>query len=245
MSNKSRTAIVTGAAKGIGAALAKRLAADGFQTVVNYASSAAEAQEVVAVIEAAGGRARAIRADVADASAMKALFDRAETEYGPIDVLVNNAGISKLSPLAQVADEDFQRLVAVNLTGAFNGMREGARRVRDGGRIINLSTSIIGNYLPAHGVYVATKAAVEAMTHVLAKELGARGVTVNAVAPGPVATELLFTGRSEELVQRLINDIPLGRLGQPDDIARIVSFLASPESGWINGQVVKANGGRN
>jgi 3-oxoacyl-[acyl-carrier protein] reductase len=147
--------------------------------------------------------------------------------------------------LAEVSDEDYHRQVAVNLTGTFNGMREGASRVRDGGRIINLSTSIIGNYLPAHGVYVATKAAVEAMTHVLAKELGARGVTVNAVAPGPVATELFLTGKSEELIQRLTNDIPLGRLGQPDDIARVVSFLAGPESGWVNGQVIKANGGRN
>ncbi len=245
MSNKTRTAIVTGAAKGIGAAVAKRLAADGFQTVVNYFSSATEAEKIVAVIEAAGGRARAIRADVADASAVKTLFDQAEAECGPIDVLVNNAGIIKLSPLAEVADEDYQRLVAVNLTGTFNGMREGAKRVCDGGRIISLSTSIIGHYLPNHGVYVATKAAVEAMTHVLAKELGPRGVTVNAVAPGPVATELFLTGRSEELIQRLTSDIPLGRLGQPDDIARVVSFLASPESGWINGQVVKANGGRN
>jgi 3-oxoacyl-[acyl-carrier protein] reductase len=245
MSNETRTAIVTGASKGIGAALARRLAADGFQTVVNYASSAVEAQEVVAAIEAAGGRAMAIRANVADPGAVRTLFDQAEAEFGPVDVLVNNAGIIKVSPLAEVDDDDYQRLVAVNLTGTFNGMREGARRVRDGGRIINFSTSIIGNYLPAHGVYVATKAAVEAMTHVLAKELGARGVTVNAVAPGPVATELFLTGRSDELIQRLTNEIPLGRLGQPEDIARIVSFLASPESGWISGQVIKANGGRN
>jgi 3-oxoacyl-[acyl-carrier protein] reductase len=245
MSNETRTVIVTGASKGIGAALARRLAADGFQTVVNYASSAVEAQEVVATIEAAGGRAKAVGANIADPAAMRALFDQAEAEFGPVDVLVNNAGILKVSLLAEVADEDYQRQIAVNLTGTFNGMREGARRVRDGGRIINLSTSIIGNYLPAYGVYVATKAAVEAMTHVLAKELGARGVTVNAVAPGPVATELFLTGKSEELIQRLTNDIPLGRLGQPDDIARIVSFLASPESGWINGQIIKANGGRN
>ena len=160
-------------------------------------------------------------------------------------MLVNNAGIMRVSPLAEVADADYQRQVAVNLTGTFNGMREGARRVRDGGRIINVSTSVIGAFLPNYGVYAATKAAVEAMTHVLAKELGARGVTVNAVAPGPVATELFLTGKSEELIQRMTNDIPLGRLGQPDDIARVVSFLASPESGWINGQVVKANGGRN
>lgn len=245
MSNHTRTAIVTGASKGIGAALAKRLAADGFQTVVNYASSAAEAEETVAAIEAAGGRAQAIRADVSDAQAVRTLFDQAETAFGPVDVLVNNAGVIKLSPLAQVADEDYQRLVAVNLTGTFHGVREGARRVRDGGRIVNLSTSLIGAYLPAHGVYVATKAAVEAMTHVLAKELGPRRVTVNAVAPGPIATELFFAGRSEELIQRLVNDTPLGRLGQPDDIAGVVSFLASPEGGWVNGQVIKANGGRN
>jgi len=245
MSNNTRTAIVTGASKGIGAAVAKRLAADGFQTVVNYSSSAAEAKEVVAAIEAAGGCAKAIRADVSDASAVRTLFDQAEAEFGPIDVLVNNAGILKLSPLAEVPDADYQRLVAVNLTGTFNCMREGAKRVRGGGRIINISTSIIGHYQPNHAVYVATKAAVEAMTHVLAKEIGPRGVTVNAIAPGPVATELFLTGKPEELIQRLTSEIPLGRLGQPDDIARVVSFLASPESGWINGQVIKANGGRN
>jgi 3-oxoacyl-[acyl-carrier protein] reductase len=243
--NEIRTAIVTGASKGIGAAVAKRLAADGFRTIVNYSSSATEAEQLVAAIKAAGGRAMAIGADVANASAVRTLFDQAEAEFGPVDVLVNNAGILKNSPLAEVSDEDYQRQVAVNLTGTFNGMREGARRVRDGGRIINFSTSIIGNYLPTYGVYAATKAAVEAMTHVLAKELGKRAVTVNVVAPGPVATEMFLTGKSAELIQRLTSDIPLGRLGQPDDIARVVSFLASPESGWINGQVVKANGGRN
>lgn len=245
MSSEIKTAIVTGASKGIGAAIAGQLAADGFQTIVNYASSMGEAEDVVACIEAAGGRAIAVRADVADASAVAALFDRAEAEFGEVDVLVNNAGISKFSPLAQVSDEDFQQQIAVNLTGTFNGMREGAKRVGDGGRIINLSTSIIGHYSPGNGVYAATKAAVEAMTHTLAKELGTRGVTVNAVAPGPIATELLFKGRSEELIQRLINDIPLGRLGLPEEIAQIVSFLAGAQSGWINGQIIRANGGRN
>ena len=240
-----RTAIVTGASKGIGAALAKRLALDGFNVVVNYATSPSEAYSVAAEIMDSGGHAKAIQGDVSDPQAMKNLFDVAETEWGQVDVLVNNAGIVKTSPLAQVEDEDFQRLVAINLTGVFNGMREAARRLRDDGRIINLSTSIIGAFLPAHGVYVATKAAVEGMTHVLAKELGPRRITVNAVAPGPTGTELFYAGRSNELVQRLIADIPLGRIGQPDDIARIVSFLASPESGWINGQIIKANGGRN
>lgn len=245
MSNEIKTAIVTGSSKGIGAAIARQLAADGFQTVVNYASSSKEAADVVAGIEAAGGRALAVCADVSDAIAVTKLFDRTEAEFGKVDVLVNNAGISKAAPLAQVTDEDYQSQIAVNLTGTFNGMREGARRVRDGGRIINLSTSIIGHYSPGNGVYTAAKAAVEAMTHILAKELGTRGVTVNAVAPGPIATELLFKGRSEELIQRLTNDIPLGRLGQPEDIAQIVSFLASAQSGWINGQIIRANGGRN
>jgi 3-oxoacyl-[acyl-carrier protein] reductase len=193
----------------------------------------------------AGGRAKAVSADVADSSAVRTLFDAAESEFGPVDVLVNNAGILKTSPLAEVSDEDYQRQIAVNLTGTFNGMREGAKRVRDGGRIINLSTSIIGAYRPTYGVYAATKAAVEALTHVLAKELGPRGVTVNAVAPGPVATDLFLAGRSKEFLERMTNEIPLGRLGEPDDIARVVSFLASRESGWINGQVIKANGGRN
>jgi 3-oxoacyl-[acyl-carrier protein] reductase len=236
---------VTGAGKGIGAALAKRLAADGFQTVVNYSSSAAEAEAVVASIEAAGGHAKAIRADVAEASSVKMLFDQSEAAFGPVDVLVNNAGILKTAPLADVTDADYQRQIAVNLTGTFNGMREGAKRIRDAGRIINFSTSIIGNFIPTYAIYAATKAAVEAMTHVLAKELGVRGITVNAVAPGPIATEMFLSSRSEELVKKAASEIPLGRLGEPDDIARVVSFLASPEGGWINGQVIRANGGRN
>lgn len=244
-SSNNRTAIVTGASKGIGAALAKRLATDGFNTIVNYSSSESDAMAVVGAIKAAGGQAQAIHGDVSDPAAVHKLFDQTEAVFGPVDVLVNNAGVMKLAPMTEVSDEDYERIVAVNLTGTFNGMREGARRVRDGGRIINFSTSIIGTYLPGYSVYAATKAAVEAMTHILAKELGKRGITVNAVAPGPVATDLFLTGKSEELIQRLTNDIPLGRLGQPDDIARVVSFLAGAQSGWVNGQIIKANGGRN
>jgi 3-oxoacyl-[acyl-carrier protein] reductase len=245
MANNNKTAIVTGAAKGIGAAIAGRLGSDGFRTVVNYLSSETEANRLVATIETAGGRAIAVQGDVSDPGAVRSLFDRAEAEFGPVDVLVNNAGTLQRKPLVDVTDDDYQRLIASNLTGSFNGMREGAKRIRDGGRIINFSTSIIGYYVPTYAVYAAAKAAVEAMTHVLAKELGARHVTVNAIAPGPVATDLFLTGASQEIVQRLTADIPLGRLGQPDDIARVVSFLAGPDSGWVNGQVIKANGGRN
>ncbi|MEO9078127.1 MAG: SDR family oxidoreductase [Rhodanobacter sp.] len=245
MKNSIRTAIVTGASRGIGAALVQRLASDGFHTVVNYSCRETEAAGVVEAIHAVGGKAKAICADVSSASAMRRLFDETEAVFGPVDVLVNNAGVTAGANLADVSDEDYEHQVAVNLTGSFNGMREGARRVRDGGRIINLSTSIIGHYIPGYAVYAATKAAVEAMTHVLAKELGARRITVNAVAPGPVATELLRRGRSEEALQRLKNDIPLGRLGEPEDIAGVVSFLAGADSGWVNGQIIKANGGRN
>lgn len=243
--SSNKTAIVTGAGKGIGAAIAKRLAADGYAVLVNYSSSATEANEVVAAIETAGGRAKAVRADVVDPAQIKSLFDLAEETFGPVDVIVSNAGLLKLSPVAQVSDDDFHNQVSVNLMGTFNGMREGARWIREGGRIISLSTSIIGNYLPAHGIYVATKAAIEGLTHVLAKELGNRGITVNAVAPGPVATPLFLNGRSPEMIQRITQEIPMGRLTEPDDVAAVVSFLASPSGGWVSGQVIKANGGRN
>jgi 3-oxoacyl-[acyl-carrier protein] reductase len=245
MRESNAVAIVTGAAKGIGAAVARRLAADGFSTVVNYLSSAKEAAALVGDIESAGGTAIAVQGDVSDAAAVRSIFDRAEAEFGGVDVIVNNAGILQRKLMVDVTDEDFQRLIASNLTGTFNGMREGAKRVRDGGRIINFSTSIIGYYIPSYSVYAAAKAAVEAMTHVLAKELGQRKITVNAVAPGPVGTELFLTGASDEVVRRLTADIPLGRLGEPDDIAKVVSFLAGPDSAWVNGQTIKANGGRN
>ena len=245
MSDHKGTAIVTGASRGIGAAIATRLALDGFAVIVNFSASADDAETLVSTIEAAGGRARAVRADVADAGEVTALFDAAERAFGPIGVLVNNAGVSRMAPLAQVSDADYQAHIAVNLTGTFNGMREAAKRMGDGGRIISLSTSIVGTYLPAHGVYVATKAAVEALTHVLAKELGPRGVTVNAVAPGPIGTELFFTGRSPAMIERIVQDIPMGRLGTPEEVARVVSFLAGPDGGWVSGQVIRANGGRN
>ncbi len=240
---KQRVAIVTGASRGIGAAMAQRLAQDGFAVVINYARGREEAEQVVAAIEAQGGRAVAVQADIGETSGAATLFDAAEQVFGDVDVLVNNAGTMKLGALADVADADFDHQVALNLGGVFRGMREAARRLRDGGRIISFSSSVVGLYQPGYGVYAATKAAVEAMTHILAKELGPRGISVNAVAPGPVETQFFLQGKSEEQVRAITGMNPLSRLGQPEDIARVVAFLASPEGGWVNGQVIRANGG--
>jgi len=241
--NTSKVAIVTGASRGIGAAVAERLARDGFTVVINYAGDAASAEALAGKIEAAGGRALTAQADVADPVAVRRMFDAAETAFGGVDVVVNNAGIMQLSPLATTDDELFDRTIAINLKGTFNAMREAGRRLRDGGRIINFSTSIVGTLLPTYGVYAATKAGVEAMTHIMAKELRGRSITVNAVAPGPTATDLFLKGKTPELIDQLAKVAPLERLGQPEDIANVVSFLAGPDGGWVNGQVLRANGG--
>lgn len=238
-----KVALVTGASKGIGAEIARRLARDGFSVVVNYARGAEAAEQVVREIEAERGEAIAVQADVGEPTAAARLFDAAEQALGGLDVLVNNAGIMKLAPLAEMDVADFDRQIAVNLGGVFHCMREGARRLRDGGRIISFSSSVVGLYQPTYSVYAASKAGVEAMTHVLAKELRPRGITVNVVAPGPVATELFLNGKSEALVETITKMIPLGRLGRPADIAGVVSFLAGPDGGWVNGQVLRANGG--
>jgi 3-oxoacyl-[acyl-carrier protein] reductase len=238
-----RVAIVTGASRGIGAAIARRLASDGLTVIVNYAGSVSAAAKLVGEIEKAGGRAIPYQADVSDPLAVKRMFDSAEAAYGGVDVLVNNAGIMKLAPIAQLDDATFDQTIAINLKGTFNGLREAAKRLRDGGRIVNFSTSVVGLYQPTYGVYAATKAAVEALTHILAKELGSRGITVDAVAPGPVATELFLEGKDQATLDRIKQMNPLGRLGEVDDIARIVSLLVGPDSSWINGQIVRANGG--
>lgn len=240
---KNKVAIVTGASGGIGAAVAERLAQDGFAVVVHYAGNAAPAEALVRKVDALGGRAVAAQADIAEVAAAQALFDAADGAFGGVDVLVNNAGIMELGSIAESDDALFDRQVAVNLKGSFNTLREAARRLRDGGRIINLSSSVTGLLQPGYGVYAATKAAVEAMTSILAKELRGRGITVNAVAPGPTATRLFLDGKPQEVIDRLSKMAPLERLGQPEDIAAAVAFLAGPDGGWINGQTLRANGG--
>ncbi len=243
MMAEQKIALVTGGSRGIGAAISKQLARDGFTVIVNYAGNAEAADNVVQEIESAGGKAQAIQTDIADAQAVRQLFDTLETQWGRIDVLVNNAGIMKLAPLAQMEENAVDAQIDINLKGSINTMREAANRLSDGGRIINLSTSVVGLKLETYSIYAATKAAVETLTAILAKELRGRSITVNAVAPGPTATDLFLEGKSDELVERMAKMPPLERLGQPDDIASVVAFLASPEGGWINGQTLRANGG--
>jgi 3-oxoacyl-[acyl-carrier protein] reductase len=238
-----RIALVTGGSRGIGAAIVRRLARDGHAVAINDASSAAEAEALADEIRAAGGRALAVRADVSRADQVRAMFDQVEAGLGRIDVLVNSAGILKMVPLAETSDELYEQTFGINTRGTFNTLREAATRLADGGSIVNVSSTTIALNLPNYSVYIASKAAVESLTQVFAKELRGRRITVNAVAPGPVATDLFLNGKSPELIEHYAKMPPLERLGQPDDIANVVSFLAGPEAGWVNGQILRANGG--
>lgn len=239
----TKVAIVTGASQGIGAAVARRLASDGFALVINYARQPEPAEALAQEIRERGGTAIAIGADVSQPDQVKHLFETAEAQLGGVDVLVNNAGIMSLAPIGEMDDATFDRLVSVNLKGTFNTLREAARRLRRGGRVINFSSSVIGLQLPSYAPYAATKAGVETLGAILAKEMRGRQISVNSVAPGPTATRLFLEGKSEELVARMSQQAPLERLGQPDDIASVVSFLAGPAGGWVNGQTLRVNGG--
>ncbi|MFI4980323.1 MAG: SDR family oxidoreductase [Nevskiales bacterium] len=240
---QTKVALVTGASRGIGQAIAERLARDGFTLIVNYSGDAAPAESLVRKIQQAGGQATAAKADISDAASVRRMFDAAESAFGGIDVLVNNAGIMQLANIADTDDDMFDRQIAVNLKGTFNTLREAAKRLRNGGRIVNFSTSVVGLLMPTYGVYAATKAAVETLTSILAKELRGRNITVNAVAPGPTATDLFLKGKPQEVVDRMAKMAPLERLGQPGDIADVVAFLAGPDAAWVNGQTLRANGG--
>lgn len=243
MTSPNRTAIVTGGSRGIGKAIAMRLSADGFSVVVNYASQRAAAEEAVSEIKETGKQAVAIGADVSKTEDVVRLFDEAERALGPVEVLVNCAGMLVTKPLADISDDEFDRLMAVNVRGTFLCCREAARRMVDGGKIVNLSSSTTALMLPGYGAYVATKGAVEQLTHVLAKELGPRGITVNAVSPGPTDTELFARGKTEEQKLFYARMAALGRLGKPEDIAAVVSILVGPDGAWITGQNLRANGG--
>ena len=241
--SSKKVAIVTGSSRGIGAAIAERLAHDGFAVVVNYSGNAAPAHALVDKITQQGGSALAVQADVSDSAAVRQLFKTTLDTFGGVDVLVNNAGIMALAPLSDTDDATFDRLLAINFKGTFNTLREATKHLRDGGRIINFSSSVTALLQPTYSIYAATKAAVEAMTSVLAKELRGRNITINAVAPGPTATDLFLNGKPQEVIDRLAKLAPLERLGEPADIAAVVSFLSGPDGAWINGQTLRANGG--
>ena len=239
----ARTAIITGASRGIGRSIAKRLAKDGFSVVVNYAGNSAQAQAAVDEIRAADGDAIAIQADIANPEQVKQLFEKTIEAFGKIDVVVNNAGIMPLSPIVKGDVEAFDKVIATNLRGTFLVLAQAAQHVAEGGRIIAFSSSVLAKSFPTYGPYIASKAGVEGLVPVLANELRGRNVTVNAVAPGPVGTELFLDGKTPEQIAQFGKLAPLERLGQPDDIANVVSFLAGPDGGWVNAQILRANGG--
>jgi 3-oxoacyl-[acyl-carrier protein] reductase len=238
----SRVAVVTGGSRGIGRAVALRLAEDGQAVVVVYGRSPSAADAVVAEIAGKGGEALAVRADVADEQAVAALFDAAEQHFGGVDVVVNAAGVMSLAPLAELDLDGLDRMHRTNIRGTFVVDREAARRVRRGGAIVNFSTSITRLSLPTYAAYAASKAAVEAISPILAKELRGRDITVNAVAPGPTATELFLDGKDDATIERMSKANPMERLGTPEDIAEVVSSLAGPAR-WVNGQTIFVNGG--
>jgi 3-oxoacyl-[acyl-carrier protein] reductase len=241
--SSTKTAIVTGASGGIGRAVALRLAKDGFAVVVNYAGNAAKAEAVVAEIKADDRRAIAVRADVANAAEVERLFKETLESFGTIDVVVNCAGIMPLSPIAKGDVEVFDRVISTNLRGAFLVLAQAAQHISAGGRIIVFSSSVLAKSFPTYGPYIASKAGVEGLVRVLNNELRGRNVTVNAVAPGPVATELFLKDKTQAQIEQFTKLAPLERLGQPEDVANVVSFLAGSDGAWVNGQVLRTNGG--
>ena len=238
-----RVAVVTGGSRGIGRAVARRLAAEGYAVAIGYAGRKDLADEAVAEIEAAGGQALAVQADVADETAVADLFDQAEARFGGVDAVVNAAGRMALSTVADLDLAELDSLHRTNIRGTFVVAQQAARRLRPGGALITFSTSVVGTAFPTYGAYAASKGAVEALTLILARELRGRDVTVNTVAPGPTATDMFLDGKDDELIARLAAQSPLERLGTPDDIAEVVAFLAGSRGHWVNGQVLRANGG--
>lgn len=242
---ENRVAIVTGSSRGIGAAIAKRLAAAGVAVIVNYTHNAEAANTVVKEIEAKAGQAVAIQADVSVPAQLAAMFNQASTLYGGVDILVNNAGIMQpgLTSLEETDDGLFDKIVAVNFKGTFNTLRIAAVKIRDEGRIVNFSSSVCKLAMPGYSIYAAAKSAVETMTNIFAKELRGKNITVNAIAPGPTATDLFLNNKTNEQIEHMARMPPLERLGQPEDIANAVAFLVGPDANWVNGQTIYVNGG--
>lgn len=243
MSREHRVALVTGSSRGIGRAIAERLGAAGASVVVNYRADGAAATRVVDTIARAGGSAVRMQADVTDPAQLRGLFDAVERRFGRLDVVVSNVGAARFAPVAATTDEDFDACFTTNTRAGFLALREAANRVDDGGRVVVISSGVTITGRPGAGVYAASKAAVEQLVRVLARELGPRRITVNCVLPGAIRTDALAAGVPAETLDRMVAETPLGRLGEPDDIADIVAFLASHGARWITGQAIAASGG--
>ncbi|BCL33940.1 SDR family oxidoreductase [Nostoc sp. MS1] len=241
--NQGKVAIVTGASRGIGRAIALTLAAKGLSIVVNYAGNVDKAKEVVAEIEKLGVEAIAIQADVSKVPDIQQLFEKTISHFGRVDILVNNAGTAMYKPIGQVTEEEFDKIYAINVKGTYFACQQAAIHMNEGGRIINISSSTTAMMLPTYSAYVATKGAVEQISRVLAKELGAKGIAVNVISPGPTDTELFREGKTQEQIDRLSQMAAFGRLGDVQEIADVVAFLASNEARWITGQNIRVNGG--
>jgi 3-oxoacyl-[acyl-carrier protein] reductase len=238
-----KVVLVTGASKGIGKQIALDLALLGAKVVVNYASSTFQAEEVVSQIRVNGGESTAVKADISKWSELENLFQQTIATYGQLDILVNNAGAMILKPLLQVTEADFDKQFSINVKGTYFAIQQAVKHMRQSGSIINISTSVLGQMFPTYSVYAGTKGAVEQFTRQLAKELGSKGIRINAIAPGPVNTELFTAGKTEEQIQTVGKGNSFGRLGEPDDISKVVSFLASDDSKWVTGQTIRVNGG--
>lgn len=240
---QDKVAIITGSSRGIGAEIARTLADAGAKVVVNFAANPGPAGAVCAAIAQAGGESLAVKADVSDSAQVRMLFDTTIERFKRLDILVNNAGVLLSRQIADISDEEFDRVLNINIKGVFYALREAAKRIADGGRVISLSSTVTRLMLPNYGAYAASKGAVEQLTRVFAKEMGERGVTANIVSPGPVNTEMFISGKSKETIERMAAMSFQGRIGEPEDIARLVLFLASEEAGWVTGQNISASGG--
>ena len=243
MKNSKKTAIVTGASKGIGKATAILLASNGINVVVNYVRDSEAADNTIQEIERSGGTAIAVQANVGKPSEITRLFDTAISEFGKIDILINNAGVILYKAIKDITEDDFDRLFSINVKGVFFAMKEAAAKLADNGKIINVSSTTTRVLFPTYGLYSASKAAVEQATKIFAKEMGGRGISVNAVLPGPTKTELFLTGKSEDDLKRLAAVAAFNRIAEPEDIAKVILFLVGDEAGWITAQAIGVNGG--